>query len=42
MSGKDKSSAIDRALSYYAQQDIKILGAILCDADKKLLKRYER
>ncbi|MBO5346815.1 MAG: hypothetical protein J6A45_01575 [Lachnospiraceae bacterium] len=38
--GKDKSSAIERALAYYAQQDVTVLGAILWDADEKLLKRY--
>lgn len=40
VSGKDKSSAIDRALAYYAQQDVRVLGAILWDTDAKLLKRY--
>lgn len=42
VSGADKSSAIDRALSYYAQQDVTIIGAILWYADEKLLKRYGR
>lgn len=42
VSGKDKSSAIDRVLAYYEQQDVKVLGAILWDADEKLLKRYRK
>ena len=42
VSGTDKSSAIDRALSYYAQQDVTVIGTILWDADEKLLKRYGR
>lgn len=40
VSEKDKSSAIDRALSYYEQQQVAIIGAILWDADEKLLRRY--
>ena len=40
LSGVDKSGAIDRALAYYDQQDAEVLGAILWDADEKLLKRY--
>lgn len=42
MSGADKSGAIDRALSYYAQQEVVVLGAVLWEADEKLLKRYGR
>jgi Mrp family chromosome partitioning ATPase len=40
--GKDKSVAIDRALSYYAQQDVKIIGAVLWNTEELLMKRYER
>ena len=40
--GKDKSVAIDRALSYYAQQDVKVIGAVLWDTEESLLKRYEK
>lgn len=40
VSGVDKSSAIDRALNYYEQQQVSIIGSILWDADEKLLKRY--
>ena len=40
MSGLDKSGSIDRALHYYEQQQVKVLGAVLWDADEKLLKRY--
>lgn len=40
LSGKDKSSAIDRALSYYTQQEIIVIGAVLWDAEERLLKRY--
>lgn len=39
--GKDKSTSIDRALSYYAQQDVKVIGAVLWNAEEMLLKRYE-
>jgi len=42
MSGQDKSAAIDRALRYYAEQDVVILGAVLWNADAWLLKKYER
>lgn len=38
--GKDKSGAIDRALMYYAQQDVKVIGAILWNMDERLLKGY--
>lgn len=40
VAGFDKSAAIDRALAFYRQQDIKVLGSVLWDADEKLLKRY--
>ena len=40
VSGIDKSSAIERSLAFYRQQDIKVIGAVLWDADEKLLKRY--
>ncbi len=40
VSGADKSGAIDRALQYYEQQQVNIIGAVLWDADEKLLKRY--
>ena len=40
VSGVDKSGAIDRALAYYAQQEIKVAGAVLWNADEVLLKRY--
>jgi len=40
VSGVDKSGAIDRALSYYKQQDISVAGAVLWEADEKLLKCY--
>lgn len=40
VSGVDKSAAIDRVLGFYRQQDIKVLGAVLWNADEKLLKRY--
>ncbi len=33
MAGVDRSGAIDRALSYYKQQDVVVLGAILWNAD---------
>lgn len=36
----DKSRAIDRALSYYEQQDIKVLGAILWDVKENVLQKY--
>ena len=42
VSGADKSGAIDRALSYYVQQDAAVIGAILWDADEGLLRRYEK
>ena len=42
IAGKDKSAAIDRALSYYAQQDVKVIGAVLWDTEEPLLKRYEK
>lgn len=42
MSGQDKSAAIDRALRYYAEQDVVILGAVLWNSDEWLLKKYER
>ena len=42
VSGGDKSSAIDRALQYYEQQQVPIIGAVLWDADEKLLKRYRK
>lgn len=42
VSGKDKSAAIDRAMRYYKQQGAAILGAVLWDADVKLLNRYEK
>lgn len=42
VSGKDKSSAIDRALAYYEQQDVTVIGSILWNADEKLLGRYGR
>ena len=42
VSGEDKSGAIDRALAYYGQQDVTVIGAVLWDADEKLLKRYGR
>ncbi len=42
MSGTDKSGAIDRALRYYEQQQVQVLGAVLWHADKKLLSRYEK
>lgn len=41
LSGKDTSYSIDRALSYYRQQDIPVIGAVLWKADKRLLKRCE-
>ncbi len=40
VSGVDKSGSIDRALAYYAQQEVSVTGAILWDADQRLLKRY--
>lgn len=40
VSGTDKSGEIDRVLRYYEQQQVKVLGAVLWDADEKLLKRY--
>ena len=36
----DKSRAIDRALSYYAGQDVKVLGAILWDMKENVLQKY--
>ena len=40
VSGADKSGAVDRALAYYAQQEVTVAGAILWDADERLLKKY--
>lgn len=40
MYGADKSGAIDRALSYYAQQDINVLGAILWDVEEGVFRKY--
>ena len=40
--GNDKSVAIDRALSYYAQQDVNVIGAVLWNTEDVLLKRYEK
>ncbi len=40
VSGRDKSGAVDRAMRYYEQQEITVLGAVLWDADTKLLNRY--
>ncbi|MBR2037135.1 MAG: hypothetical protein IKA09_05340, partial [Lachnospiraceae bacterium] len=40
VSGADKSGAIERALHYYEQQQVKVIGSILWNADEKLLKRY--
>lgn len=40
VSGVDKSGAIDRALHYYEQQQVTVIGTILWNADEKLLKRY--
>lgn len=40
VSGADKSSAIDRALHYYEQQQVTVIGTVLWDADEKLLKKY--
>jgi capsular polysaccharide biosynthesis protein len=40
--GKDQSAAIDRVLSYYAQQDVKVIGAVLWNTEEILMKRYER
>ena len=42
VSGTDKSAAIDRALRYYEQQQVSIIGAILWNTDEKLLNRYEK
>ena len=36
----DKSGEIDRALRYYEQQQVTLIGAVLWNADEKLLKRY--
>ena len=36
----DKSRAIDRALSYYGQQDVKVIGAILWDMKESVLQKY--
>lgn len=41
LSGKDTAYSIDRALSYYRQQDIPVIGAVLWNTDKQLLKRCE-
>ena len=40
VSGVDKSGEIDRALRYYEQQQVTLIGAVLWNADEKLLKRY--
>lgn len=40
MYGVDKSGAIDRALSYYAQQNINVLGAILWDTEEGVIYKY--
>lgn len=40
MYGSDKSRAIDRALSYYAQQDIPVIGAILWDMEENVFQKY--
>lgn len=40
VSGVDKSGAIERALHYYEQQQVKVIGTILWNTDEKLLKRY--
>ena len=40
VSGADKSGTIERALHYYEQQQVKVIGSILWNADEKLLKRY--
>lgn len=40
VSGSDKSGAIDRALHYYEQQQVTVIGTILWNVDEKLLKRY--
>lgn len=40
VSGVDNSGAIDRALQYYEQQQVHIIGALLWDADEKLLEKY--
>jgi len=37
---KDKSRAIDRALSYYAEQDVPVLGAILWDMPAGVFQKY--
>lgn len=36
----DKSRAIDRALSYYAKQDVPVLGAILWDMPEGVFQKY--
>lgn len=36
----DKSRAIDRALSYYAEQDVPVLGAILWDVPESVFQKY--
>lgn len=39
LSGVDTSYSIDRALAYYEQQDIPVLGAVLWNTDRRLLER---
>lgn len=39
--GKDKSTSVDRALSYYVQQDVRVIGAVLWNTGETLLRRYE-
>ncbi len=40
MYGKDKSRAIDRALSFYAQQKVSVIGAVLWDVPKSIFQKY--
>lgn len=40
-SAEDTSYSIDRVLSYYKQQDIQVLGAVLWNVDRQLLRRCE-
>ncbi len=42
MYGKDKSRAIDRALSFYEQQDVPVIGAILWEMPKSIFQKYMR